>query len=125
MKGFSFKFPQVSHIGNTVSHAKNRKKRAFKYNLHTVTVMIGGKKQRMRVPTKILRMLKKSGQTTHYKSAEQPVKVVKSQVVIQPKMAIKDQPKVETKVEVKVETKSKAKAKPKAKVKPKAKAKKK
>ncbi|MBT4124652.1 MAG: 50S ribosomal protein L28 [Candidatus Pacebacteria bacterium] len=67
MKKFSFKFPRVAHIGNTVSHAKNRNKRGFKYNLHTVTVVIDGEKKRFRVPTKVLRMLKKAGVTTHYK----------------------------------------------------------
>ena len=67
MKSFKFKYPRVAHIGNKVSHAKNRRKRGFKYNLHTVTVMAGGVKQRYRVPTKVLRMLKKSGVTTHYR----------------------------------------------------------
>ena len=67
MASFSFKFPRVAHIGNRVSHAKNRSKHAFKYNLHTVTIMVDGVKQRMKVPTKILRQLKKSGVTTHYK----------------------------------------------------------
>ncbi len=69
MKSFSFKFPLTSHIGNNVSHAKNRTKRTFSYNLHTVTVLQDGVKQRFRVPTKILRMLKKSGVTTHFKKA--------------------------------------------------------
>lgn len=64
---FAQKFPRTAHIGNKVSHAKNKSKRAFKYNLHTVTVITDGVKQRMRVPTKVLRMLKKSGITTHYK----------------------------------------------------------
>jgi len=66
MAGFSFKFPRVAHVGNLVSHAKNRKKRGFKYNLHTVTVLMDGEKKRLRVPTKMLRMLKKAGVTTHY-----------------------------------------------------------
>ena len=70
MASFSFKFPRTAHIGHNVSHAKNRTKRAFKYNLHTVTVMIDGQKQRMKVQTKILRMLKKSGKTTHFTSAQ-------------------------------------------------------
>lgn len=70
MASFSMKFPRTSHIGNKVSHAKNRTKRKFKYNLHTVTVIVDGQKQRMRVPTKILRMLKKSGSTTHYNAAQ-------------------------------------------------------
>lgn len=67
MASFSMKFPQVAHIGNAVSHAKNRTKRSFKYNLHTVTVLVGGQKQRMRVPTRVLRQLKKAGVTTHWK----------------------------------------------------------
>lgn len=67
MAKFAIKYPKVSHIGNRVSHAKNRTKHAFKRNLHTVTVIIEGKKQRMKVPTKILRQLKKSGITTHFK----------------------------------------------------------
>ncbi len=67
MASFTFKFPSTAHIGNNVSHAKNRTKRAFRYNLHTVTVIVDGKKQRMKVPTKMLRMLKRSGVTTHYK----------------------------------------------------------
>jgi ribosomal protein L28 len=67
MKTFSFKFPRVAHIGNAVSHAKNRVKRGFKYNLHTVTITVEGQKKRFRVPTKVLRMLKKSGVTSHYK----------------------------------------------------------
>jgi len=70
MKRFSFKFPRVSHVGHSVSHAKNRSKRGFKYNLHTVTIDIDGIKKRFRVPTKMLRMLKKSGVTTHYKKEE-------------------------------------------------------
>lgn len=68
MASFDFKYARTAHIGNKVSHAKNRSKRKFKYNLHTVTVVIDGKKQRMRVPTKMLRMLKKSGVTTHYQN---------------------------------------------------------
>jgi ribosomal protein L28 len=67
---FALKYPTVSHIGNRVSHAKNRSKHAFKYNLHTVTVLIDGVKQRMRVPSSILKQLKKAGLTTHYKKAQ-------------------------------------------------------
>lgn len=70
MSSFAFKFPRVAHVGNRVSHAKNRTKHAFKYNLHTVTVVIDGKKQRMRVPSRVLRQLKKSGLTTHYRKPE-------------------------------------------------------
>ncbi|NCS97109.1 MAG: hypothetical protein GW762_00750 [Candidatus Pacebacteria bacterium] len=70
MSSFTFKYPRTAHIGNKVSHAKNRSKRTFKYNLHTVTVVTDGIKQRLRVPTKVLRMLKKSGLTTHWKKEE-------------------------------------------------------
>jgi len=70
MSSFAFKHKSVAHIGNKVSHAKNRSKRAFKYNLHTVTVVVDGIKQKMRVPTKILRSLKKAGITTHWKKPE-------------------------------------------------------
>ncbi len=64
---YSMKYPVVANIGNRVSHAKNRSKHAFKYNLHTVTMLVDGVKQRVRVPSKILRQLKKSGLTTHYR----------------------------------------------------------
>jgi ribosomal protein L28 len=67
---YAIKYPRVSHMGNRVSHAKNRTKHAFKYNLHTVTTMVDGVKQRLRVPTRVLRQLKKAGITTHYKKAE-------------------------------------------------------
>lgn len=69
MPSFAAKFPTVSHIGHRVSHAKNRTSHPFKYNLHTVTVVgDDGRKQRLRVPTKVLRQLKKAGLTTHFKS---------------------------------------------------------
>lgn len=64
---FALKYPVVSHIGNRVSHAKNKSKHAFKYNLHTVTLLVDGAKQRFRVPTGVLRKLKKQGLTTHFK----------------------------------------------------------
>ena len=70
MSSFAVKYPRVAHIGNVVSHAKNRRKHAFKYNLHTVTVMVEGKKQRMRVPARVIRQLRRAGVTTHYKKAE-------------------------------------------------------
>lgn len=59
------KFARVASIGHNVSHAKNRSSRAFKYNLHSATIIINGVKQKVRVPTKILRNLKKAGLTTH------------------------------------------------------------
>jgi len=56
----------ASHTGNNVSHAKNRTKRKFKYNLHPVTVILNGVKKKIKVPTSQLRQLKKAGLTTHY-----------------------------------------------------------
>lgn len=68
---FAFKYPSKASTGHKVSHAKNRTKRAYRYNLQTVTVVIDGVKKRLKVPAKVLKMLKKSGVTTHYKpSAE-------------------------------------------------------
>lgn len=67
MASFVLKYPRVSHYGHKVSHAKNRTSRGFKFNLHTVTVMVNGAKQRMRVPTRVLRKLKAAGVTTHWK----------------------------------------------------------
>ena len=64
------KHGKVSHVGNTVSHAKNRHKRGFKYNLHPVTVILNGEKKKLRVPTKALRQLKKAGLTTHHQTAK-------------------------------------------------------
>jgi ribosomal protein L28 len=70
MASFDFKYPSKAHVGKNVSHAKNRSSRIFRRNLHTVTVIVEGKKKRMRVPTKVLRMMKKSGVTTHWKKPE-------------------------------------------------------
>lgn len=69
MASFSMKYPRVSHIGHNVSHAKNRTSRAFKYNLHSVTVVVDGKKHKMRVPSSVLKQFKASGITTHFKKA--------------------------------------------------------
>ncbi|MCB9813564.1 MAG: hypothetical protein H6772_04120 [Pseudomonadales bacterium] len=70
MSSFSFKHRSTAHIGNKVSHAKNRSKRPFKFNLHTVTVFMNGQKQKLRVPSKVLKVLKKTGLTTHWKKPE-------------------------------------------------------
>ncbi len=70
MSSFAFKHKLVSHVGNNVSHAKNRTKRKFKYNLHTVTVIVDGLKQKMRVTSRMLKTLKQSGLTTHWKKPE-------------------------------------------------------
>lgn len=70
MKSFEYKYPKVAHTGHKVSHAKNRSKRTFKRNLHTVTVMMDGVRKRYKVPTKVLRMMKKQGITTHWQKPE-------------------------------------------------------
>ena len=70
MKSFDLKYPVVAHIGKNVSHAKNRTSRAFKRNLHTVTVMVDGVRKRYKVPTKILRLMKKQGATTHWQNQQ-------------------------------------------------------
>ncbi len=70
MSSFAVKYPQVAHMGNRVSHAKNRTRHAFKFNLHTVTVVIEGKKQRMRVPARVIRQLRRAGVTTHFKKVD-------------------------------------------------------
>jgi len=67
MSKFAFKHKSVAHIGNNVSHAKNRTKRSFKYNLHTATLLIDGVRKKVRIPAKLLRQYKKLGLTTHYK----------------------------------------------------------
>jgi ribosomal protein L28 len=70
MKSFDYKFPSVAHVGHKVSHAKNRTKRAFKRNLHTVTLVVDGERKRYKVPTKVLRLFKKQGITTHWRKPE-------------------------------------------------------
>ncbi len=67
MSSFALKFPRVASVGHTVSHAKNRHSRAYKYNLQTVTVMEDGKRVRLRVPAKLAKALRKAGVTTHFK----------------------------------------------------------
>lgn len=68
---FAVKFPLVAHKGHRVSHAKNKTNHSFKYNLHTVTVLTAdGKKQRLRVPARVVRQLKRQGVTTHWKKDE-------------------------------------------------------
>lgn len=67
---YMIKFSKVGEIGNRVSHAKNRTKHAFKRNLHNATIVVDGVKKKVLVPTKVLRVLKAEGLTTHYKKAE-------------------------------------------------------
>ncbi|MEO8582047.1 MAG: bL28 family ribosomal protein [Patescibacteria group bacterium] len=67
---YMLKIPRVAEMGNRVSHAKNRTRHAFKRNLHTATLVIDGVKKRVKVPTKMLRVLKEQGLTTHFKKAE-------------------------------------------------------
>ena len=68
MASYSFEYSRTASHLVTMFAWKNRTKRGFKYNLHTVTVVIDGVKQRMRVPTKVLRQLKKAGVTSHFQN---------------------------------------------------------
>ncbi len=70
MKSYDYKFPSIAHTGHNVSHSKNRTKRTFKRNLHTVTVMVNGERKRYKVPTKVLRLMKKQGITTHWQKSD-------------------------------------------------------
>ncbi|GIK83440.1 MAG: hypothetical protein BroJett025_00620 [Patescibacteria group bacterium] len=70
MSSFAFKHKSTAHVGHNVSHAKNKTKRKFRYNLHTVTVVVDGIKQKMRVPSRVLKTLKQSGLTTHWRKPE-------------------------------------------------------
>ena len=71
MSSYAIKYPRVASIGHTVSHAKNRHSRTYKYNLQTVTVVEDGKKMRLRVPAKMVKQLKKAGVTNHYKKPQE------------------------------------------------------
>lgn len=70
MASYSMKYKKVAHIGNNVSHAKNRTKRTFKRNLHRATIIVEGVRQKVLVPTKVLKQLKKAGITTHWQAPE-------------------------------------------------------
>ena len=62
MSSFTIRYPRVASVGYNVSHAKNRTKRTYKYNLQTVTLTDReGKKVRMKVPAKLIRTMKKHG----------------------------------------------------------------
>jgi len=69
MKVNLHKYPRVAGYGHNVSHAKNRTRRSFKYNLHSATVLIDGIKKKIKVPSRVLKQLKKLGITTHFKKA--------------------------------------------------------
>ena len=62
-------YSKIASLGNNVSHAKNRTRRAFKYNLHAATILVDGLKKKIKVPSRVLKQLKKLGVTTHYKKA--------------------------------------------------------
>jgi len=64
---YFIKIPRVAEIGNRVSHAKNRTKHPFKRNLHRATIIVEGVKKKVLVTTKMLRMFKEKGMTTHFK----------------------------------------------------------
>jgi large subunit ribosomal protein L28 len=47
--------------GHNVSHARNRTKKVWKPNLQTKTVIVEGKKVKMKISTTAIRTLKKKG----------------------------------------------------------------
>lgn len=49
-----------SMYGHRVSHAKNRSRKVFKPNLHSVRIQIGTNKKKMKLCTKCLRMIKEA-----------------------------------------------------------------
>lgn len=61
------KYSTIASYGHNVSHAKNRTRRSFKYNLHAATILVDGLKKKIRVPSRVLKQLKALGLTTHYK----------------------------------------------------------
>ena len=58
---YAIKVNKVAHIGNNVSHAKNRSKRTFMYNLHRATMTVDGEDKKILVPTNVLRTMKRNG----------------------------------------------------------------
>ena len=50
--------------GNSVSHSFRHTRRRWKVNLQTTTIVVDGKKQRVRLSTSALRNLRKSAKTT-------------------------------------------------------------
>lgn len=46
--------------GHSVSHAKNRTRKIFKPNLHSVSIALSGSNKRVKLCTKCLRSLRKS-----------------------------------------------------------------
>ncbi len=69
-KSYFIKFPSVVEIGNRVSHAKNRTKHPFRANLHRATIIVEGVKKKVLVPSRVLKVLKREGLTTHFKKPE-------------------------------------------------------
>ena len=62
--------------GHNVSHAKNRTRKIFKPNLHTVRLSVaGGTKKTMKLCTKCLRIWKNATKPQVEKAAETPVAV--------------------------------------------------
>ncbi|MBQ6438491.1 50S ribosomal protein L28 [bacterium] len=67
MSSFIVKYPKVASVGFNVSHAKNRTKRAYKYNLQTVTLVDkSGKRIKMKLPARLIRTMKKHGVVQTY-----------------------------------------------------------
>ena len=77
--------------GNAVSHAKNRSKKIFMPNLHTVKALINGQPKNIRVCTKCLRKVTKAPKRDLSKVIKKVTEVTKVTEVV--KEEIKEAPK--------------------------------
>lgn len=60
-------------FGNNVSHSMRHTRRRWDVNLQTTTIVVDGKKQRVRLSTKALRTLRKNAKAVEAKKAEPAV----------------------------------------------------
>lgn len=58
--------------GHNVSHSKRRTNRTFKPNLHVARIAVAGRKVKMKLCTKCLRMFKKIGKVVEAPLVETP-----------------------------------------------------
>jgi large subunit ribosomal protein L28 len=92
--------------GNNVSHSMRHTRRRWNVNLQTTTIVINGKKQRVRVSTSALRTLRKNAKATSVKP-----EAAKTEVKAEVKPEVKTEVKADAKTEVKAEATKAAEAK--------------
>ncbi len=92
--------------GNNVSHSMRHTRRRWNVNLQTATIVINGKKQRVRVSTSALRTLRKNAKATSVKP-----EAAKTEVKAEVKPEVKTEVKADAKTEVKAEATKAAEAK--------------